>query len=183
MGRGKPRVDRRGPLKRVLDAEVAAIAAIPHVTEFHEQHGCYERNLRSVVNRGGTPIARWRKLGILSDTQNLAIDHCIALWDAITPSGGLVANLDRTVFGCPGNGRQAEVLARDDLQRMKGYVPATYWSCFENVVRFDEPAGVAGSRLMAASANREITARLCVQFVADIVAMKERLVGGGRMVA
>ena len=72
-------------------------------------------------------------------------------------------------------GLRSEIEARDDLKRMKGYFPPQHWDVFENVVRFDEPAGVAGSRLERAPSTRETAARLCVQFVADVITMKERL--------
>lgn len=174
MSKAKKKIiDTRGPLARVLDAEKQADARAPLVNEFAAQHGCYDRNLRSVVNRGGTPIARWDKL--LTPSQKAAIDHCIALWECISTSGRLVANLDRTVFGCPGDGHPREIEARSDLLRMKGHVGDRYWDVFENVVRFDEPAGLAGSRLQAPEQKREYAARLVVQFVADIITMKERL--------
>lgn len=182
----KPKIDKRGRLQRILDAERGPIAeqggrafyqditpAGP--TEQAKQHGDYEEHLKRFVNRGGTPIARWIKAGVISDSQHAAMRHCIGLWTIISASGRMVANLDRTVFGCPGDGHHREVEARDDLQRMKGYVGDRYWSVWENVVRFDEPAGVAGSRLQQDNANAELLARHCVQFVADIIAMKERL--------
>jgi hypothetical protein len=185
MAGKKRKADARGPLQRVIEAERGPIIerdgvalhqdTSPLVSPFTRQHGDYEDYLKRTVNRGGTPIARWRKAGILSDSQQAAIEHCIRLWRLVTASGRLVANLDRTVFGSPGDGHSAEVEARDDLKRIKGYVGERYFSVFENVVRFDEPAGVAGSRLEQPSANRELAARFCVQFVADIITMKERL--------
>lgn len=175
MSRKATKLDRRGPLARVLDAERQADNIAPLINEFAARQGDYERNLRSVVNRGGTPIARWNKAQMLSPSQNAAIDHCIGLWDAISSSGKLVANLDRTVFGCPGDGHPREIEARSDLLRLKNHVGHKYWDVFENVVRFDEPAGLAGSRLQAPAQKREYAACLVVQFVADIITMKERL--------
>jgi hypothetical protein len=171
----KPKIDTRGPLQRILDRDRAANDAAPVVNEFAARHGDYETHLKRQVNRGGTPIARWRKAGLISDSQQAAIEHCLRLWDCIGVSGGLVANLDRTVFGCPGDGHSREVEARDDLHRMKGYVGERYWSVFENVVRFDEPAGAAGSRIQGPTRENETRARYCVLFVADIIATKERL--------
>lgn len=173
--RTKLKIDTRGPLQKLADAEAANDARPPTVNAFAEQHGDYQRNLRVVINRGGTPIARWQAAGLLSDSQNAAIAHCIRLWEAIGISGGLVANLDRTVFGCPGDGNLAEIEARTDLQRIKGYVPGKYFAIYENVVRFDEPAGVAGSKLTDSKNDQTAAARVVVQFVADIIAMKERL--------
>jgi len=173
--RTKLKIDTRGPLQKLADAQVANDASQPLVNEYAAQHGDYDRNLRVVINRGGTPVARWRTARLLSDSQNAAIDHCIALWDAISTSGGLVANLDRTVFGSPGEGNMREIEARDDLHRIKGYFPAKYWNVWENVCRFDEPAGYAGSRLTECKNDATAAARIVVQFVADVISMKERL--------
>lgn len=173
--RTKLKIDTRGPLQKLHDAEIANDAGAPAVNAFAARHGDYERNLRVVVNRGGTPIARWKTAKLLSDSQLAAIDHCIGLWDAIGTSGGLVANLDRTVFGSPGDGNVREIEALNDLHRIKGYVPDKYFSIYENVVRFDEPAGFAGSRLTECKNDQVSAARTVVQFVADIIAMKERL--------
>lgn len=177
MGRAKKKTTGKplGPLAALLQRERQEEARAPLVNEFAAQHGDYDRNLRRVTNRGGTPIDRWRRDGHISPSQDAAIAHCIALWGAISNSAGLVANLDRTVFGSPGEGHSREVEARTDLQRLKSHVGPQFWSLFENVVRFDEPAGVAGSRLGAPTQKREFAARLAVQFVADIITTKERL--------
>lgn len=130
--------------------------------------------LKTLVNRGGTPVARWKSAGLLSASQIAAIDHCEALWAQL---GGksLVMDFDRIGGGGQGNG-WAEQEALDDLRRIKGYVPPKYWDTFENVVRFDEAAGVAGSSLTTVRSDQVTAARIVVQFVADIVAMKERLI-------
>lgn len=183
----------RGPVVERMGVAIYANDEAPQrPTEYAEAHGQYEplgnyseaRNIR--VNRGGTPIARWTSAGKLTDTQVAAINHCIRLWDAISTSGGLVANLDRTVFGSPGDGSWREIEARDSLKRIcgglnqegeyePGYVPGKYWSVFESVCRFDEPAGYAGSRLTEVKDEQVGAARLTVQFVADIVYQREHL--------
>ena len=129
--------------------------------------------LKTLVNRGGTPVARWKAANLLSATQVAAIDHCEALWARL---GGksLVMDFDRIPGGGQGNG-WSEQEALDDLKRIKGYVPAKYWDTFENVVRFDEAAGVAGSSLTAVRSDQVTAARIVVQFVADVITMKERL--------
>lgn len=176
MAKAKRKLDKRGPLQRMYDREQAEANARPTVNPFTEQHGDYDRNGRYVVNRGGTPVARWKAAGHLSDSQQAAIAHCIRLWEIVgAPSIKLVANLDRTVFGSPGDGHPMEIEARSDLSRIKAYVPRDYFEVFENVVRFDEPAGRAGSRFANEAREAQTCARTVVQFVADIIAMKERL--------
>ena len=127
----------------------------------------------TLINRGGTPVARWKAAKLLSDSQVAAIDHCETLWSRL---GGkaLVMDLARIPGAGQGNG-WAEQEALDDLKRIKGYVPAKYWSVYENVCRFDQPAGTAGSDLANNTRSAIDAARIVVMFVADIVAMKERL--------
>lgn len=130
---------------------------------------------KALLNRGGTAIDRWQRDGLLSDTQLVAIAHCRRLWRFIDCGPRLVANLDRTVFGCPGNGNPREIEARDDLHRMKNGFPLAYWDVFENVCRHDEPAGTAGSRLAGDNRTAASAARLVVGMVADMIYMRERL--------
>jgi hypothetical protein len=127
----------------------------------------------TLVNRGGTPVARWKAAKLLSESQVAAIDHCERLWSML---GGksLVADLSK-IPGSGGGSGWAEQEALDDLRRIKGYFPAKWWSVFENVCRFDEAAGFAGSSLTDCRNDQVTAARTTVQFVADIIAMKERL--------
>jgi hypothetical protein len=67
------------------------------------------------------------------------------------------------------------VEARIDLHRIRDYFHPTHWAIFENVIRFDEPAGIAGSKLGRASGRAEQAALNCVCMVADVIAWKERL--------
>jgi hypothetical protein len=97
------------------------------------------------------------------------------LWRLIGASGPLVTNLDRTVHGCPGEGNIAEIEARGDLHRIRSGFPNPYWDLFENVCRFDEPAGIAGSRLAGDSRSAANAARLVVAMVADTIYLRERL--------
>ncbi len=127
----------------------------------------------TLINRGGTPVARWKAAKLLSDSQVAAIDHCETLWARLCGKA-LVMDLARIPGAGQGNG-WAEQEALDDLKRIKAYIPAKYWSVFENVCRFDETAGFAGSALTDCRNDQVATARVTVQFVADIIAMKERL--------
>jgi len=137
------------------------------------------------VNHGGSPLQRWKATKQLSASQELAIEHCLRLWDL----AGIKEPATTAAYGerIPGNGRPdpewvtAQIIdAKDDLRRIEGYFrdgARKYWQVFENCIRYDEPAGRVGSRIMGWS-DRQATnsARLTVQFVADIVCMNERLV-------
>jgi hypothetical protein len=185
MPRRKPKPDIRGPLQRIHDREAAQHGSPAEPNAFARQHGAYERvhgidgtgmvNMRPHINRGGTPIARWRAAHLLTDSQNAAIDHCVRHWEVMGLSGSLVANLDRTVFGQVQTDGLREHEALTDMHRIQGYFPVKYWSIFESVCRFDEPAGFVGSRLTEVRDEQAATCRTVVQFVADVIAWKERL--------
>ena len=134
------------------------------------------------VHTGASPYARWKASGSISPTQELAIDHCLRLWELTGITGpSVTAGYGERI---PGGQRDdpewltAKILdAKDDLRRIEGYFPRCYWQIFENCIRHDEPAGRAGSRIMGwGNASAVHSARTVVQFVADIVADKERLV-------
>jgi hypothetical protein len=150
-------------------------APAPFVNKFADRHGIFERNMRFVINRGGTAVDRWTREGLLSETQQAAILHCQGLWRAIDCGPRLVANLDRTVFGSHGDGHPREVEARSDIHRIKSGFPLQFWDVFENVCRHDEPAGTAGSRLANDSRSASAAARTVVGLIADTIYMRERL--------
>ena len=171
--------DMRGPLQRMYDRQHAANDAPTDVNEYARQHGDYRKlgeyqdARKALVNRGGTPVARWREAGTISDSQFAAIQHCERLWGMLNGKA-LVMDLNRIQGSGQGNG-WSEQEALDDLHRIKGYFPAKWWAIFESVCRFDEPAGFAGSRLTAVKNEQVSAARTTVQFVADVIAMKEAL--------
>jgi hypothetical protein len=175
MARRGRAVKPKGPMQRLYDREQLEDATAPLVNAFAEQHGDYERNLRFVANRGGTAIDRWKRDEYLSVSQQAAILHMQGRWKLIDQGQRLIVNLDRTVFGCNGEGNHKEIEARHDVHRIKSYFPHEYWDIFERVCRWDEPAGTAGSRLANFNRTASESARLVVCMVADMIAMNERL--------
>jgi hypothetical protein len=176
------KIKRKPPSEGQLVADKAAAIGLPAHQLLRGDFARVDVPLRdagrvvtetTLINRGGTAVARWKASKLLSETQIAAIDHCEQLW-AMLGGASLVMNLERIPGGGGGDG-WAETQALDDLRRIKGYFPALWWSVFENVCRFDEPAGYAGSRLTSCRNDRVVAARTTVQFVADIIAMKERL--------
>lgn len=167
--------DQRGPLQRIADQEAAEKAARPTLDPHTARHGDYERQGVVYVNRGGTPIARWIQAKLLSVSQLAAIEHCWRLWGKVGTSGSLVMDMERSRGGASHGDGMAQQEALDDLARIKGYIPAKYWSVFEAVCRDGEPAGFAGSRLASVRSDQVTAARVCVQFVADVIALRERL--------
>lgn len=151
-------------------------AALPEAVNDHaRQHGVYERDgNRGTINRGGTPVARWTREGLLSETQISAIEYCIKLWDRAGRQNGLVQDLLKVVGQQPSSG-WAQQDALDELKHFRANVPHRYFDVFENVCRFDMPAGTAGSTLSPTSRSAQEAARTCVCFVADLIAMWKRL--------
>lgn len=129
------------------------------------------------VNRGGTPVCRWIAQKRLTQGQQNAIRYVTRLWAMTGLRTALTANYgERIAGGGHGEGRSlAEIEAREDLKRVTAYVPRAYFDVFENVVRHGIAAGVAGAALNHASRDAKHTAYLTVCFVADVIAMKERL--------
>jgi|GEM_PF-3530320 len=154
---------------------------------YAEQHGEYREQFvtnvddgtvaRASLNRGGTPLCRWKAQNKLSETQLAAIGYCLRLWEQSSHSAPVTASYGERM---PGGGSEehrngAEIDARRTLHRIQDYIPGPYWSVFEAVVRFDQPAGVAGTDLANSSRNAKHTAYLTVCFVADVICMKERI--------
>lgn len=127
-----------------------------------------------LVNRGGTAVERWMTNGgIFGESQQRAIRYTQGLWvraegrlRAVDPTRDIV---DEMVDGLS----QQEAL--DELSRLKGRVPNPYWDVYENVCRFDEEAGVAGSRLATNSRSAIDAAKTTVAFTASLIAQWRRL--------
>lgn len=123
------------------------------------------------------PVERWERAGRLSYTQMAAIGFMRLLWDRAGISQRVTASYGERIPGGGNEERRAaiEIDARKDLHRVQDYIPKTYYDVFENVVRHGEQAGVAGSRLGFGDRSGADRAHTIVCFVADVIAMKERL--------
>lgn len=123
------------------------------------------------------PVQRWKRDGRLSDSQETAILHVQALWGKIGALPRVTATYGEATGGSGSAEYRAltEIEAREDLHRIQDYVPAVYFNVFENVCRFGMAAGVAGNDLGFGPRSASDRAHTIVCFVADIVAMKERL--------
>lgn len=159
-------------------------------TEAQLANGAYERDTiihadtyrRETVylNRGGDAVARWKNAGKLSDSQSRAIDYCTRLWNLVGLNQRVTANYGETIRITGDTEQRAltKIEAREDLDRVIDYFPGAlrgYFSLFENVCRFGEPAGVAGGRLGFGDRTGDARAHQIVCFVADTIATFERL--------
>ena len=182
---------RKSKKPKVAQAALPPIAAYEHAREVERQQsilnvispeqrakGTYVGSSR-IVNIGQSPVLRWHSIGRISETQLLAIQICYRLWDMVGLKQATTASYGERI---PGNDVDdtykalTVIEAKEDLERIENYVPLAYWSVFENVCRFDEPAGIAGSRLGFGDRSAQERAHTVVCLVADTIAMKERLI-------
>lgn len=128
------------------------------------------------------PVQRWLEAKRLTDTQEVAIAFVRRLWELVGTDPKVTATYGEKTP--PGNVEQrvlSVLEADEDLKRVISYFPKDefgkrpYWDLFENVCRWGEPAGVAGSRLGFGDRSAQDRAHQIVCFVADIIAMRERL--------
>lgn len=149
-------------------------------------HGGYERRFVTHVETNTKamafvsshdPVERWVRDGRVSDTQMTAITLLRRLWRLAGISQKVTASYGERIHGIGSVEYRAinEIEARDDLHRIQGYIPKPYFDVFENVCRHGMPAGVAGAELGYGSRSAQDRAHQIVVFVADLIAMWERL--------
>lgn len=167
---------RRRATKRKEHEELVNPFAAQHGHHARESDDDREKEGKSTLirNRWVTTVERWKSLALLSETQVAGIDHCEGLWDRANTSAPLVADLLR-IPGMPGGNGWSQQEAIDELYKLKDRIPRDYWDVFENVCRFDEPGGTAGSRFANDDKRASHAALMCVRFVADMVAMRARV--------
>lgn len=168
------------------------------VNEFTAQHGDYRtetltvtdgelesgrhQNIRVLRNRGGTTVERWLSAGSLSPTQAEAISLYARAWrlwlgeQRVTANWSLVSN----IRGMPASDFvDSRLSAKELLDHLDANIfrrmPAAYVNVWQNVVIFDEAAGVAGARLGYSNRQAETSAKTIVLFVADMIATDMRL--------
>lgn len=175
----KPKQDTRGPLQRAVDAEATARlqSELDVITPEMRAKPNYTGTRSTIINNHD-PVMRWIALGRLSETQQQAISYMRRLWELSGLWQRVTANYGHSVGGGGNAEHRAalEIDAREDLHRIRGYIPPVYMEVFENVCRWGHPAGTAGE-LLSEGSNRaaDVRAHLCVCFVADLIAMKERV--------
>lgn len=99
---------------------------------------------------------------------------CLTLW-ARLPENSLSAQYGERTGASAANGRDLRSDALTALSRyreMLGPYQKHYWPVFENVLRWNEPAGVAGSRFGNNPTQRIQSAKLIVSNVACTLAGK-----------
>jgi hypothetical protein len=155
-----------------------------------ERHGDYRTEFvthvdsntkaQTRINRGGAPVDRWLASGKLTEPQWAVIQWCYTLWDRVGLKQAVTAQYGERIAGTGSSeyATLAQIEAKEDLNRLIDYFPGplrAYWSCFEDVCRFDMPAGVAGSTLGYGTRSADTRAHQIVCFVADVISSRERI--------
>lgn len=149
-------------------------AIVPHLVEFNvvdlsgELGGKKNSIVSVLLNRGGSAVDRWINSQAFNLSQERAIRYTQGLW--VRADGKLRAvdtTRDRVDEMIDGMSQQE---ALDELHRFKAQFPRDYWSVYENVCRFDEEAGVAGSKLANNRRSAIDAARTCVGMTSAMIA-------------
>lgn len=125
------------------------------------------------INRDSAILERWIAAGEPGFEKGpvQAIRDCQFFWHRL---GGprLTAHYgERMPRGGPSDGvGQADALI--ELRTRAELVPPSYWQVFENVVRWNLPAGVAGSDFARNTAQSIAAAKAIVGLVAGVIALK-----------
>ena len=140
-----------------------------HQVEGAKVHS-YETNIRHIRRPVQSIVDKW--LREFDEAQGKAIGHVILLWRA-AGDDKLVANLDW--IGGGGGGRERGREQADALAQLAHYRREflNYWGIFEDVVRWNTPASVAGEHI-ASNGRRSEKCRLVVGFVASKIAELQR---------
>lgn len=179
------RIARYEQGRRDADKPIVSIEAARHgayVDEFihHDESGSKTQTKK---NLNASPLIQWRAQGMLEPHHEDVIKLCLHLWEFLPPMPTITGQYGERI---PGNdtGEESEhavnaaIDAKDKLARIQGYFPDRlrhYWSVFENCIRHDMPAGVAGGDLGFTSRSGRAKAHVIVCFVCDKIADKEGL--------
>lgn len=180
MSRHRPR--RKAKSQAQLQAEadqrkrnaLIAVGVPAHQVEGDKVSG-YETNVRNIRKPVQSIVDRWFVEGGpgFEEDQAQAIMHCRTLWCAAGDVGRLVANLDRIGGGIAGRERgidQAEALTQLALYRRQ----FRWWDVFEDLVRFDVPATVAGEIFGVGNGARIERCKLTVAHIASAIAVQRK---------
>ena len=158
----------------------------PLISPFTAQHGDYrsavvvdlagelggkrQGMVRVLLNRGVSTVDKWLFEGGpgFESAEASAIAHVRRLWKIVGHGPRVTAN-----YTGAGGGQGDEEGYRAALMTLGEYAkhfPARVWDACETVVRWDEPAGVVGSRMASHPAEQRAHAKACVGFVASKIA-------------
>lgn len=145
-------------------------------SRFHEKHATYKTSVVYVP-----PIEGNDNTGYFKVSRNLDI-NLLECW--ITRRGGFDGSHLRTAYRCrdlwaqmpkpywkPQESENAEhAYAAKTLLRLKRSVPRDEWEIFENALRWNEPGGYIGSRLISPPSSQIEATKYIVKRVLEALA-------------
>lgn len=156
---------------------VALIAAkIPAFRVEGEKVHDFETNVKNIRIKHQSIVDKWMHEGGpgFDEPQARAIHHCRELWHSAGDCGKLVANLDW--IGGGGGGREGGWHQSEALAQLAHYKTEfmSYWGVFEDVVRWNTPASVAGEHLAKDDGRRIEKVKQVVGMIASVIASARR---------
>lgn len=152
-----------------------AVVSVANHTAADQRHSVRSKEVKTIRILYPDIVDRWLAEGGpgFDETERAAIEHCRGLWHRLGCCGSLVANLDGDRGGSDGAGwSQHEALT--ELAVFKDRLPHRIWDVFENVVRWGQAAGHAGSEMASNAPQRQAAAKACVGFAASMIATWRR---------
>ena len=180
LRRARIKANTRSKDDAIVPVEAELHGDYRDATVYHQDDEGRVSGVRTKLNRGGSPVDRWIASGSLTEAQVAVIQWCYARWELSGLKQRVTANYGERIpgEGCNELRNAREIDARADLHRVKDYFPGplqAYWDVFQNVCRFDMPAGVAGLALSPSSRSADARAHQVVCFVADVIGSRERI--------
>jgi hypothetical protein len=136
------------------------------------------KTAKAIRNLGGTPVERWFARGKIDDRQMAAIGFYQSAWRMHIGEPRVVANwsavINRGAEGAIEIYAGTRIAAKESLRLLDQEVffrlPVDHFAVWQNVVIWDEPAGVAGSRAGFCHKPAEAVAQLIVGTIASMIA-------------
>lgn len=133
-----------------------------------------ETNTKAMAyRRESTVLEQWCKNGGIGFEEGArrAIVDCQLLWARMGEPRLIAHYGERTAKGTSVD-RDTPQEAADEIHFRRKMFPPAYWSVFEAVVRHNEPAGVAGSRMATNRPQQIMAAKAVVGMVASMMAAR-----------
>lgn len=101
-----------------------------------------------------------------------AVERCVALWELRPVIGHLCATYGPLMPSGGFSGHESHMDLRDELDEFKSWFHPGHWAVYENVVRWGQPAGLAGSSMADNAPQAIASAKAVVGMVASFIAMR-----------
>lgn len=124
--------------------------------------------------KDSTIVERWLREdpATFSEPARRVIADCITLWSQMGEPRTIANYGERIPAADDGDGYRSDRARRrlEEMRQTLGPYMRHYWAVWENVLRHNEPAGIAGSRFAKNPAQRIQSAKVIVGMVANTLA-------------